>query len=395
MEKDGWYYSKKQITIGSLENVDKFTELESISVNSYDDKLKVDLSPFRNLIMLHGDYKKMINLKRVTTLNYLYLINYTDRDREIANLNNLIEFADSMGKYKDLGFLRSKNLHLISLLGNSKLTDISGIKNHPTLKELDIESCKNIPVDHLVEVVISLKKLEVLKLHNFEFEDIAWVKQLPNLKDLVITRSNVIDGDISPAAHLEYVAIDNRKHYNYRFDSTTRTMHPVRPKGVYVPKDPNEGSDKHKRSEVQIPHFGDFDAKSLDMDYETDMAFKDVRVNLELHFEEESIAKSKLNAVIKLLQSVEKDHDVIKDMLKNDFTQSGVVKEYFEYFIEEIENVTEVDFWKSLVLKRIAFYPHDEDDYGVYDFGIDEISPYVLSLKVDHKGKITGLEMES
>jgi hypothetical protein len=389
-----YIYRPKQLNW--IKEIDFFIEQEKVDINLYEDGVKIDLSKFKNIKMLGCDLKVVYNFEKLPLLSNLGISGYKDRLNYIEKQHDLEFLTIAQSQISKLeSLVNLKSLVYINLFINPKLTDISGIINHPSLKELEIESCKNIPVSHLVEVVISLKKLEVLKLHNFEFEDIAWVKQLPNLKDLVITRSNVIDGDISPAAHLEYVAIDNRKHYNYRFDSTTRTIHPVRPKGVYVPKYQNEGSDKHKRSVVQIPHFGDFDAKSLDMDYETDMAFKDVRVNLELHFEEESIAKSKLNGVIKLLQSIEKDHDVIKDMLKNDFIQSGVVKEYFEYFIEEIEDVTEVDFWKSLVLKRIAFYPHDEDDYGVYDFGIDEISPYVLSLKVDHKGKFTGLEMES
>jgi len=43
----------------------------------------------------------------------------------------------------------------------------------------------------------------------------------------------------------------------------------------------------------------------------------------------------------------------------------------------------------------VAFYPHDEDDYAVYDFGIDEISPYVVSLKINSKGKISDCQIES
>ncbi|HPN71793.1 MAG TPA: hypothetical protein PLZ32_19840 [Saprospiraceae bacterium] len=43
----------------------------------------------------------------------------------------------------------------------------------------------------------------------------------------------------------------------------------------------------------------------------------------------------------------------------------------------------------------MAFNLDGNGCYGVYDYGIDEISPYVLSLKVDQKGNITGCEMES
>ncbi|MBK7636946.1 MAG: hypothetical protein IPJ13_23740 [Saprospiraceae bacterium] len=300
------------------------------------------------------------------------------------------------GSVSDLSFLKDlKSLQKLELSSLTKLEDTSGIMNHPNIKELDIESCKKIPVDHLIEIVTSCAKLEVIKLSHFEFPNLEWVRGMKCLKQLVIIDCNVLNGDISPAAHLEYVAIDNRKHYNYRFDNETRTIHPVTPKGVFVPKDQSNKDVRKKGSSVEVPHFGELDIKVLDMDYETDMSFNAYRVDLELHFEEETITKSKLSQAIKLLQNVEKDNDVILDVFKKDFEQGGVVKEYFDYFTDEVDEAKEGDFWQTLLLKRIAFYPHDDESYGLYDYGIDEISPYVLSLKVNAKGNITGCEMES
>lgn len=253
-------------------------------------------------------------------------------------------------------------------------------------------SCKRL---NNLDVLKSMKKLKKLHLDEMILPNIDFVRDIKNLNYLSLVGTNILNGDISPAKDLDFVAIDNRKHYNYRFDYETRTIHPVTPKGVFVPKDQSKKDVRKKGSSVELPHFGELDIKALHMDYETDMSFNAYRVDLELHFEEESITKSKLSQAIKLLKNVEKDNDLILDVFKKDFQEGGAVKEYSEYFIEELAEVNDDDFWKALLLKRIAFYPHDDESYGVYDYGIDEISPYVLSLKVNAKGKITGCEMES
>ncbi len=379
-----------------LDDVSKAFSYRQVSIDINDfDKEQVDLAKFQKLESLTCYYNQIKNLESQIRLKSLTVHKYQNESRIISLFKELEFLSLIQGRFIKLDKIQSENLSKIELYFNSKLDDISGILNHPNIKELDIESCKKIPVDHLIEVVTSCAKLEVLKLSHFEFPNLEWVRGMKCLKQLVIIDCNVLNGDISPAIHLEYVAIDNRKHYNYRFDNVTRTIHPVIPKGAFVPKGQSQKDGKIKGSVVELPHFRELDIKVLDMDYETDMPFNAYRVDLELHFEEESITKSKLSQAIKLLQNVEKDNDVILDLFKKDFGQGGVVKEYFDYFTDEVDEAKEDDFWQTLLLKRIAFYPHDDESYGVYDYGIDEISPYVLSLKVNAKGKITGCEMES
>ena len=351
----------------------------------------IDLSEFKRLKSLGCNFKEIKNYGHLSNLETIGLSGYKDGNSLISNNKNLIDLSLTQCSLTNLSELNNLNqLKNVDLYSCSKLVDISGLRNKSNIEKLEIESCKNIPVSHLIEVISTLKHLEVLKLHKFEFPDLNWISELPNLVDFVITDCNVINGDISPAAHLEYVAIDNRKHYNYRFDSETRTIQPVVPKGVYIPK-----PEKASKSTFEVPHFGPLDLKHLNQDYETDMAFGESRVNLELHFEEDSTTKNMLKRLMKLLKDVETNNKTILDLLKTDFEQGGVVNEYYDYFLDESIEGDEQTFWKELSLKRMAFYPDDDDSFGVYDYGIDEISPYVLSLKINQKGAIVGCEMES
>ena len=291
-----------------------------------------------------------------------------------------------------MNFLKSQILSLVSIFGTSKLTDISGIKNHPSLKELDIESCKNIPVDHLIDVVTSCKNLEVLKLSHFEFPDLDWVREMKSLKQLVIIDCNVLNGDIGPAAQLEYIAIDNRKHYNYKFDSVTRTIYPV---AVKLKNSTLINEMGKKNSIIDLPFFGKMDCENLQNDFFTDLVLNDLRINLEIHFVSKSIAKAKLNRVIKLLNDLANDIILIHQIFIKNFQESGVIREYYDFFIDQNVDGNESEFWKKLSLHRIAFYPEDDEIYAIYDFVIDELIPYLVSLKINSKGKIADCKIES
>lgn len=66
--------------------------------------------------------------------------------------------------------------------------------------------------------MINLRKLI---LGGFKFESIEWVRCLKNLEHLSLVDSKVLNGDISPAESIKYVGIDNKRHYNFRFDDSS------------------------------------------------------------------------------------------------------------------------------------------------------------------------------
>lgn len=378
--------------IFKVSDIEKLRDAESIEFSSWPE-FTLDLSLFSKLKHLRINNRNFKNIDTQVQLEKLNVSPFRLKNDKIDGLCNLKELYLFESDYENVNFVDNmKHLHNLDIYYFPNLINIDALKNNDSIESLVFYSCKRL---NNLDVLKSMKKLKKLHLDEMILPNIDFVRDIKNLNYLSLVGTNILNGDISPAKDLDFVAIDNRKHYNYRFDNETRTIHPVTPKGVFVPKDQSNKDVRKKGSSVEVPHFGELDIKVLDMDYETDMSFNAYRVDLELHFEEETITKSKLSQAIKLLQNVEKDNDVILDVFKKDFEQGGVVKEYFDYFTDEVDEAKEDDFWQTLLLKRIAFYPHDDESYGLYDYGIDEISPYVLSLKVNAKGNITGCEMES
>lgn len=207
----------KHCIIFKEEDIEKCAKGKSIYIENFFNT-KVDLALFTNIEYLYGYYSQMSNLDKANTLEYLSVLNYKNTYNEISNLYRLRCAVLTQGGITNLNFLgRLKNLENIELNFLRRLTDISDLVFlSSSLKEIKIKSCKKIC--NLEKVLIELKNLETLRLFNFELESLDWIKKLPNLKKFVFLDSNVISGDISPAAHIEYVAIDNKRHYNYRFD---------------------------------------------------------------------------------------------------------------------------------------------------------------------------------
>ena len=206
-------------------DISKYSDDKSIYIEDFFNT-KVDLSLFENIEYLYGYYNQMKNLDKADTLEYLSILGYKDVRKEISKLLKLQGLVLTKCNVINLAFLNSlKKLERIELNYFRRLTDISDLANiSATLKELEIRSCKKI--NNLEKTLIKLKNLHSLKLLNCKLESLDWIKELPNLKNFVFMDSNVVSGDISPAAHIEYVAIDNKRHYNYKFDQDLKKIVP-------------------------------------------------------------------------------------------------------------------------------------------------------------------------
>lgn len=211
----------KEILIADLDSLNELTGAEvSLYITDSGTEFKVDFSKFQNLKHLRCDngskYRQNINC--LYKLRQLVLFKYDINRESISDLVNLEYLSLIHGNYTDLNFLKSfEGLKELELNFAKKLTDISVLKGNRSISRLEFEGCKKI--ENIEDVISSMTNLESLILFGVKLESVNWIKKLNKLNQLWIYESNIIDGDISPIAHIKNVKIDNRKHYNYKYDN--------------------------------------------------------------------------------------------------------------------------------------------------------------------------------
>jgi hypothetical protein len=121
----------------------------------------------------------------------------------------------------DLSFLNNshklRELEIYNCRSEFDCTEIASSLN--SLEELRIERCKNIKG---LEVILpQLKSLITLAvIDSIALKSATFVGRLPNLKNLIVMGSSFFEnGDLSNLkGRLEHLGIDNKKHYNLKFE---------------------------------------------------------------------------------------------------------------------------------------------------------------------------------
>ncbi len=163
-------------------------------------------------------------------------------------------------------------------------------------------------------------------------------------------------------------------------------------------------------SKYSLPHFNELDINSLDNYYSVEIDFKKHRIELDLNFIEKSIDEQKMESVKIFIDNLAMLHSVALEELKNDFKSGGVVKDYIEHHLEELaEKVAisivdksskttakEQQLLSKFYLKRIGFYPENDEQFAVFDFTTDhESTDYIIAVNFTEDGEIVYLSMES
>jgi len=126
-------------------------------------------------------------------------------DLFVTNITSLV----GIGKFPILRKLTIYNApHLIDI---SALKEVRG-----TLEILEFDSCNRIESYDGLSEATALKKLIISK--SGPIQSLSFIKSLVNLDFLSFVKTNLVDGDLSPALRLNYVGFENKKHYSHTFD---------------------------------------------------------------------------------------------------------------------------------------------------------------------------------
>jgi len=163
-------------------------------------------------------------------------------------------------------------------------------------------------------------------------------------------------------------------------------------------------------SKFSIPNFAELDVNSLKEYYNVQIDFKGHKIEMDLNFIEKTIEADKLEMVKTFIDNLKMLNTVALDAIKEDFLKGGPVKEYIEQQLEETSEknlsffvqqskkpaAKENKMLAKFYLKRVGFYPQNEDQFAVFDFTIgEELTDYIIAVNFKEDGEIAYLSMEN
>lgn len=175
----------------------QFREVRSLNINGNKGQHNVALA--RNVISLIFDFGYPNAKNLMNSFPGAVLRNFAICQAPITSLS---------------GIEGAIHLRRLKLSNNRKLMDISALHNlHETLGCLEIDTCGKISD---FSVLNTLHNLEYLTLKGSNvLPDLSFLRNMPNLRYLHLTM-NVADGDLSLCERLQYVRIQNRKHFSHK-----------------------------------------------------------------------------------------------------------------------------------------------------------------------------------
>ena len=158
----------------------------------------------------------------------------------------------------------------------------------------------------------------------------------------------------------------------------------------------------------QIPGFEPIDPDNLNDYYTTEIDFQGRMVPLDINFDEYAIDRQKLEAVEPFVANPGLYHDKAVAAMQQDYLSGTIVKPYLEEHLNlfthqssaaEPATITGEGSTKQiaqLYLKRIGFYPENENEFAVFDYTInEEETQYLIVVNFKKDGEIDNLTMES
>jgi hypothetical protein len=161
---------------------------------------------------------------------------------------------------------------------------------------------------------------------------------------------------------------------------------------------------------ISLPFFNELDSESLTDYYEVDIDIEQDKVQLDINFDETNIDPAKLSILKEYLDEPQAIINTAKKEIFNDFKNGEDVKDFLAYHIDEFDQ-SELDdllnhadktlsieqqMLSVLTLRRIGFYPDNDDVFAVFDFVFSgDVSQYILVVNMNDSKTVDSITMES
>jgi hypothetical protein len=175
-------------------------------------------------------------------------------------------------------------------------------------------------------------------------------------------------------------------------------------------KNDNFNSNQFITMIINLPYFNELDSDNLTDYYEVNVEIEHDNVQLDINFDETTINPDKLLILKSYLDAPQAIIDIAKKEIINDFANGEDVNEFLTFHIEELDQSDldnllkhadktlslEEQILSILKLRRIGFYPYEDDEFAILDFVLDEnISQYILVVKMNNTKTVDNITMES
>ena len=168
-----------------------------------------------------------MKIEKCVNLKHLYLRKYSPTTKdltelsELKTLEQLYIIQSPINSIKGVGELKKlRELELSYVPKLEMLTDLENIAD--SLEVLFMQNCKNLKNHEYAKKLQKLKTLVYLSCG--EIPTIKFIDQMPNLVDFRFSRTNVVDGNLTPCLRLDYTAFDNKKHYSHKFEEIKKIV---------------------------------------------------------------------------------------------------------------------------------------------------------------------------
>lgn len=152
-----------------------------------------------------------------------------------------------------------------------------------------------------------------------------------------------------------------------------------------------------------LPGFGQLNPDSLNQDYDGEISLKGKTVSMDIWFANGKTDLITLDRMKEFIENLVKYDDIARKEQKKDFDDGGTVREYVDHHLDLNEDDTEKDITKKqndfldeVHLKRVGFYPDEDDHFVIFDYTIDQdLTDYLIVVHFQKSGHFLSLTMES
>ena len=161
---------------------------------------------------------------------------------------------------------------------------------------------------------------------------------------------------------------------------------------------------------INLPFFNELNSDSLNDYYEDKINLEHKKIQIDLNFEKTTIEPDKLLMLKDYLDNLLAIIDIAKEGIYNDFKNGEDVKDYLTFHKKALSKDELIDLLQDadknlsieqqilsiLKLRRIGFYPYEDESFAVLDFILgEEISQYILVVTMTNNKTIDYITMES
>lgn len=197
----------------------QINSLKKITLDVKNKYQQLDFSYFPKLEYLSVDwYQNFPDLSKNENLKELSIWKFKPKSKSFAELSlpkNLEKLTFTQSNIISLEGLELHNLKQFEGHYCSALESVKGIDQFcNNLNILILDYCKKLTTYEDLKHAVYINKIILGDCG--DMQNLKWLKELKQMNHISFWNTNIVDGDITPCIGIDYVAFNNKRHYNLK-----------------------------------------------------------------------------------------------------------------------------------------------------------------------------------